>query len=131
MHRQQIELDQMYDFIALRLVTDTVPHCYAALGVIHHSWRPIPGRIKDFIAMPRPNGYQSLHTSLLTDSGTHFEVQIRTADMHRVAEEGIAAHWDTSPRRSTANRMSSALPGFDRCSSGRRKSRILTSSSAA
>ena len=93
MHRQQIELDQMYDFIALRLVTDTVPHCYAALGVIHHSWRPIPGRIKDFIAMPRPNGYQSLHTSLLTDSGTHFEVQIRTADMHRVAEEGIAAHW--------------------------------------
>ena len=93
MHRQQIELDQMYDFIALRLVTDTVPHCYTALGVIHNAWRPIPGRIKDFIAMPRANGYQSLHTSLLTDSGTHFEVQIRTTDMHRVAEEGIAAHW--------------------------------------
>ncbi len=93
MHRQDIELDQMYDFIALRLVTDTVPHCYAALGVVHNSWKPIPGRIKDFIAMPRENGYQSLHTSLLADSGTHFEVQIRTADMHRVAEEGIAAHW--------------------------------------
>ena len=93
MHRQQIELDQMYDFIALRLVTDTVPHCYTALGVIHNVWTPIPGRIKDFIAMPRANGYQSLHTSLVTDSGTHFEVQIRTTDMHRVAEEGIAAHW--------------------------------------
>jgi GTP pyrophosphokinase len=93
MHRQQIELDQMYDFIALRLVTDTVPHCYTALGVIHNVWTPIPGRIKDFIAMPRANGYQSLHTSLMTDSGTHFEVQIRTKDMHRVAEEGIAAHW--------------------------------------
>ena len=93
MHRQQIELDQMYDFIALRLVTDTVPHCYTALGVIHNVWKPIPGRIKDFIAMPRVNGYQSLHTSLMTDSGTHFEVQIRTTDMHRVAEEGIAAHW--------------------------------------
>lgn len=93
MHRQQIELDQMYDYIAVRLVTDTIPHCYTALGVVHNTWRPIPGRIKDFIAMPRPNGYQSLHTSLLTDSGTHFEVQIRTKNMHRVAEEGIAAHW--------------------------------------
>ena len=93
MHRQQIELDQMYDFIALRLVTDTVPHCYTALGVIHNVWKPIPGRIKDFIAMPRVNGYQSLHTSLMNESGTHFEVQIRTTDMHRVAEEGIAAHW--------------------------------------
>ena len=93
MRRQQIELDQMYDFIALRLVTDTVPHCYTALGVVHNVWKPIPGRIKDFIAMPRENGYQSLHTSLMTDSGTHFEVQIRTTDMHRVAEEGIAAHW--------------------------------------
>ncbi len=93
MKRQEIELDQMYDFIALRLVTDTVPHCYAALGVIHNAWTPIPGRIKDFIAMPRPNGYRSLHTSLFTESGTHFEVQIRTAEMHRVAEDGIAAHW--------------------------------------
>ncbi len=93
MKRQKVELDQMYDFIALRLVTDTVPHCYTALGVIHNSWKPIPGRIKDFIAMPRANGYQSLHTSVVTRSGTHFEVQIRTTDMHRVAEEGIAAHW--------------------------------------
>ena len=93
MHRQHIELDQMYDFIALRVVTDTVPNCYTTLGVIHNAWRPVPGRIKDYIATPRPNGYQSLHTSLLTDSGTHFEVQIRTTDMHRVAEQGIAAHW--------------------------------------
>jgi len=91
--RQRIELEQVYDFIALRVVTDGVKDCYAALGFIHQTWSPVPGRIKDFIAMPRPNGYQSLHTSVISEHGMPFEVQIRTIEMHRMAEEGIAAHW--------------------------------------
>ena len=90
---QQIELEQVYDFIALRIITDSVKDCYAALGIIHQTWSPVPGRIKDFIAMPRPNGYQSLHTSVISEHGMPFEVQIRTIEMHRMAEEGIAAHW--------------------------------------
>ncbi len=91
--RQKIELEQVYDFLALRIVTKTVKDCYAALGFIHQTWPPVPGRIKDFIATPRPNGYQSLHTSVITDRGIPFEVQIRTEEMHRHAEEGIASHW--------------------------------------
>jgi GTP diphosphokinase / guanosine-3',5'-bis(diphosphate) 3'-diphosphatase len=91
--RQRIELDQVYDFVALRIITDSVKDCYAALGIIHQTWSPVPGRIKDFIAMPRPNGYQSLHTSVISERGFPFEVQIRTDEMHRHAEEGIAAHW--------------------------------------
>jgi len=93
MKRQKIALDQVYDLLALRIVTDSVKNCYAALGVIHNEWHPIPGRIKDFIAIPRPNLYQSLHTSVIGAGGRSFEVQIRTDEMHRLAEEGIAAHW--------------------------------------
>ncbi len=93
LRRQRIDLDQVYDFVALRVLVKGVSDCYAALGVLHNLWRPVPGRIKDFIAMPRPNGYQSLHTSVIGDEGHPFEVQIRTQEMHRVAEEGIAAHW--------------------------------------
>jgi len=91
--RQRISVDQVYDLLAVRIITETVKDCYAALGVIHNLWRPVPGRIKDFIAMPRPNLYQSLHTSVIHDTGVPFEVQIRTAEMHRTAELGIAAHW--------------------------------------
>jgi GTP diphosphokinase / guanosine-3',5'-bis(diphosphate) 3'-diphosphatase len=91
--RQRIPIDQVYDLLALRIVTDSVKNCYAGLGVIHNEWHPIPGRIKDFIAIPRPNLYQSLHTSVIGPNGLAFEVQIRTEEMHRIAEEGIAAHW--------------------------------------
>ncbi len=91
--RQKITLEQVYDLLAVRIITDSVKNCYAALGVIHNEWHPIPGRIKDFIAIPRPNLYQSLHTSVMGPGGRHFEVQIRTEEMHRLAEEGIAAHW--------------------------------------
>ncbi len=93
LRKQKIALDQVYDLLAVRIVTDSVKNCYAALGVIHNEWHPIPGRIKDFIAIPRPNLYQSLHTSVMGPGGRHFEVQIRTEEMHRIAEEGIAAHW--------------------------------------
>jgi GTP pyrophosphokinase len=91
--RQRITLDQVYDVLAVRIITDSVKNCYAALGVIHNEWTPVPGRIKDFIAMPRPNLYQSLHTSVIGPGGVAFEVQIRTEEMHKIAEEGIAAHW--------------------------------------
>jgi len=91
--RQHIAIEQVYDLLAVRIITDDVKNCYAALGVIHNTWRPVPGRIKDFIAIPRPNLYQSLHTSVIGPHGQPFEVQIRTEEMHRVAEEGIAAHW--------------------------------------
>ncbi|MEP6715366.1 MAG: bifunctional (p)ppGpp synthetase/guanosine-3',5'-bis(diphosphate) 3'-pyrophosphohydrolase [Terriglobia bacterium] len=91
--RQKITIEEVYDLVALRIITDSVKNCYGALGVIHNEWRPVPGRIKDFIAIPRPNLYQSLHTSVVGPEGKHCEIQIRTEEMHRLAEEGIAAHW--------------------------------------
>jgi guanosine-3',5'-bis(diphosphate) 3'-pyrophosphohydrolase len=91
--RQKISVDQVYDLYAMRVITKSLQDCYGVLGIVHNVWRPVPGRIKDFIAMPRPNFYQSLHTSVITEDGTPFEVQIRTEEMHHMAEEGIAAHW--------------------------------------
>jgi GTP diphosphokinase / guanosine-3',5'-bis(diphosphate) 3'-diphosphatase len=92
--RQKIDLEQVYDLVAARVITpEDVRHCYAALGVIHNTWRPVPGRIKDWIATPRDNLYQSLHTSVIGEKGQPFEVQIRTEEMNKIAEEGVAAHW--------------------------------------
>lgn len=93
MKEQNIGVNEVYDFVAFRVITQNTRDCYGALGAVHGRWRPVPDRIKDYIAMPKPNMYQSLHTSVMTGRGHPFEVQIRTQEMHRIAEEGIAAHW--------------------------------------
>jgi GTP diphosphokinase / guanosine-3',5'-bis(diphosphate) 3'-diphosphatase len=93
LQRSKVTFDQVYDLLAVRVITHDVAACYAVFGLIHTLWRPVPGRIKDFIAIPRANRYQSLHTTVIGEGGHQFEVQIRTEEMHRIAEEGIAAHW--------------------------------------
>ncbi|MBN1223380.1 MAG: bifunctional (p)ppGpp synthetase/guanosine-3',5'-bis(diphosphate) 3'-pyrophosphohydrolase [Candidatus Aminicenantes bacterium] len=93
LNRQNIDFDQVYDFMALRLITDSVKNCYAALGIVHQKWPHIPHRFRDFIAMPKPNLYQALHTTIITDMKQTVEIQFRTQDMHNLAENGISAHW--------------------------------------
>jgi GTP pyrophosphokinase len=100
LRRQELDISELYDYLAFRIVTHDLRDTYAALGVIHQIWRPIPGRFKDYVAMPKPNLYQSLHTTLVGEQGQAFEIQIRTREMDLVAEEGIAAHWAYKEGRS-------------------------------
>jgi len=93
LNEQSLNIDQLFDIIAFRVITQDVRECFEALGVVHSLWKPIPGRFKDYISLPKPNGYQSLHTSVMGPEGARIEIQIRTEEMHRVSEEGIASHW--------------------------------------
>ncbi|HJW93808.1 MAG TPA: bifunctional (p)ppGpp synthetase/guanosine-3',5'-bis(diphosphate) 3'-pyrophosphohydrolase [Thermoanaerobaculia bacterium] len=103
LRRQETDIGQVYDYLAFRIITSSIKDCYAALGFVHQMWRPVPGRIKDYIAMPKPNFYQLLHTTVVAEKGQPFEVQIRTREMDLIAEQGIAAHWKYKEGRVGAN----------------------------
>jgi len=93
LRKEEMDINRVYDLVALRVILSTTEDCYTALGLIHRLWKPLPGRFKDYIALPKPNGYQSIHTTVIAEEGQIIEVQIRTEAMHQAAEYGIAAHW--------------------------------------
>lgn len=110
--KQHTSIDEIYDLTAARVIVDSVATCYTVLGIVHNLWRPVPGRFKDYIATPKPNGYQSIHTTLFSENGLPFEVQIRTMEMHRNAEYGIAAHWLYKEGRTTMTKFDEKMSWF-------------------